>query len=41
MTENEKQEAGYLYRPSPEMEAHRFKIQDAIGRFDVEYLMTI
>jgi len=34
MTENEKQEAGYLYRPSPEMEAHRFKIQDAIDDYN-------
>ncbi len=34
MTENEKQEAGYLYTPSPEMVAHRFKIQDAICEYN-------
>lgn len=34
MTEREKMEAGYLYRPTDEMVAHRFKIQDAMVAYN-------
>ena len=34
MTEREKQEAGYLYRPTPEMVKHRFGIQDAMAEYN-------
>lgn len=34
MTEREKMEAGYLYRPTDEMVAHRFRIQDAMVEYN-------
>lgn len=34
MTEQEKMEAGYLYRPTPEMVKHRFGIQDAMAEYN-------
>lgn len=34
MTEREKMEAGYLYRPTDDMVAHRFKIQDAMVEYN-------
>ncbi len=34
MTEREKMEAGYLYRPTDEMVRHRFGIQDAMAEYN-------
>ena len=34
MTEQQKQEAGCLYRPTPEMVNHRFGIQDAMAEYN-------
>ncbi len=34
MTEREKQEAGFLYRPTDEMVKHRFGIQDAMAEYN-------
>lgn len=34
MTEQEKMEAGCLYRPTPEMVKHRFGIQDAMAEYN-------
>ena len=34
MTENEKQEAGYLYTPTDDMKTHRFSIQDACMEYN-------
>ena len=34
MTEREKMEAGYLYRPTDEMVKHRFGIQDAMAEYN-------
>ena len=34
MTEREKQEAGFLYRPTDEMVRHRFGVQDAMAEYN-------
>ena len=34
MTERQKQEGGFLYRPTPEMVKHRFGIQDAMVEYN-------
>ena len=34
MTERQKQEGGFLYRPTPEMVKHRFGIQDAMAEYN-------